>query len=120
MYGPPLPSLRAPFARILTHTHTPKTDLLDDFASATAMGIPDCQVAWLGLSAGRKLWLVAPPHEPRPPIPLCGDYGRERKTATRQCVLMPGEIIRLPLNWWHASVDQEDTFPLSAFHDVTT
>ena len=39
-----------------------------------------------------------------PPLPLCGDYGRERKTATRQCVLMPGDIIRLPLNWWHTGV----------------
>jgi len=61
------------------------------------------QVAWLGLAAGRKLWLVAPPHEPQPPVPACWHYDRERKTATRQCVLMPGDIIRLPLNWWHAT-----------------
>ena len=29
-------------------------------------------------------------------------YDAARKTPVRQCVLKPGEIIRLPLKWWHA------------------
>ena len=61
------------------------------------------QVAWLGLAHGRKLWLVAPPHAPRPREPRCGDYNAARRARTRQCVLLPGDGIILPTRWWHAT-----------------
>ena len=54
------------------------------------------QVAWLALTHGRKLWEVAPPHEPHPAKPSCMDYNVQRKRPARQCVMRPGELIWVP------------------------
>ena len=61
------------------------------------------QVAWLGLVRGRKFFVVAPPHEARPPRAQCGNYDADRRLPTRQCVLMPGEAIFIPDRWHHAT-----------------
>ena len=65
-------------------------------------------VAWLSLVSGAKLWHVAPPHVPRPSDRHCGDGGLvDHELAAREsvthCLLLPGETIVVPQDWWHAT-----------------
>lgn len=65
-------------------------------------------VAWLGLISGAKLWHVAPPDVPRPSDRLCADGGKidyalAAKESVTHCLLLPGETILVPENWWHAT-----------------
>jgi len=64
--------------------------------------------AWLGMVSGAKLWHVAAPHLPRPSNRECENGGRiehqvAKKEGVEHCLLLPGEVIWVPHNWWHAT-----------------
>jgi len=61
---------------------------------------------WFMHAAGRKLWLIAPPHT-RPPLKHGCQYfnggADELPPHTAACTLHPGEIIFVKKGWWHAT-----------------
>jgi len=64
--------------------------------------------AWLGLVSGAKLWHVAAPHLPRPSNRECEhngriDYVTAKAEGVEHCLMLPGETIWVPDNWWHAT-----------------
>ncbi len=65
-------------------------------------------VAWLGLVTGAKLWYVAAPDEDKPadrqciPDELIDEEANQREKLST-CLLLPGEVIFVPDQWWHAT-----------------
>ena len=64
--------------------------------------------AWLAVVAGAKLWHLAPPDRPQPSNRYCPgrgkvDYALAAREGVIHCMALPGEVVVVPDDWWHAT-----------------